>query len=348
MHGCVDEYGSGEILGWVTDPDPNETLPVVICRAHDGRSMEFRAIQYREDVCQVVGRRGTFGFAIPVEQIRHLGPKLRLYDSAGTMLDNGEVDLADLPDASSVQQDNEKVHIFLHVQKSAGTSVRVALEPLYRKCEIALIYPDVPGISLADFCKLPRYQRQEIKFLAGHTYFGVHEYLEKPSRYVTVLRNPIDRLISNFWHHKNSDNNFTIDGRKIPIEQVVNEGLTEEFDNYATRVICGLTAAAVPIGSVTSEEVRAAIHNIDTMFDCLAILEKFPADFDRLCKSLGKASPVLPNLNVRSRSHDEPLAMIDWRKVIINNRFDQELYDHFYKTDQTNPIGASRQFRREP
>ena len=183
--------------------------------------------------------------------------------------------MADLPDASSVPHDNEKVHIFLHVQKSAGTSVRVALESLYQKCEIALIYPDVPGISLTDFGRLPRYQRQGIKFLAGHTYFGVHEYVEKPSRYVTVLRNPIDRLISNFWHHKNFDDNFTIGSRKLPIEQVVNEGLSEEFDNYATRVICGLTAAAVPIGSITSEEVRLAIHNIDTMFDRLAILEKF-------------------------------------------------------------------------
>jgi hypothetical protein len=331
MPGYVDACGSGEILGWVTDPDPNETLPAVICRAHDGRSMEFRAIHYRVDVCQVIGRQGTFGFAIPIEQIRHLGPKLRLYNSAGTMLGNGEVDLADLPDTSSVPHDNEKVHIFLHVQKSAGTSVRVALEALYRKCEIALIYPDVPGISLTNFGRLPRYQRQEIKFLAGHTYFGVHEYLEKPSRYVTVLRNPIDRLISNFWHHKNSDYNLIIDGGKIPIEQVVNEGLTEEFDNYATRVICGLTADAVPIGSVTFEAVRAAIHNIDTMFDCLAILEKFPADFDRLCKSLGKVPPVLPRLNVRSRSHDEPSDKIDWKKVMDNNRFNQQLYDHFYK-----------------
>jgi Sulfotransferase family len=287
MPGYVDEYGSGEILGWATDPDPNETLPVVICRAHDGRSMEFRAIHYRVDVCQAVGRQGTFGFAIPIEQIRHLGPKLRLYDSAGTMLDNGEVDLADLPDVSSVEQDNEKVHIFLHVQKSAGTSVCAALNSLYRRCEIALIYPGVPWISLADFPKIPLHQRQGFKFLAGHIYFGIHEYLEKPSRYVTVLRNPIDRLISNFWHHKNPDDNLIIDGIKIPIEQVVNEGLTEEFDNYATRVICG---AEVPIGSITSEEVRTAIHNIDTMFDCLAILEKFPADFDRLCKSLGKVS----------------------------------------------------------
>ena len=331
MPGYVDACGSGEILGWVRDPDPNETLPVVICRAHDGRSMEFRAIHYREDVCQAIGRQGTFGFAIPIEQIRHLGPKLRLYDSAGTMLDNGEVDLADLPDASSVPHDNDEVHIFLHVQKSAGTSVRVAIESLYRKCEIALIYPNVPGISLADFGKIPLHQRQGFKFLAGHIYFGIHEYLEKPSRYVTVLRNPIDRLISNFWHHKNSDYNFTIGGRKTPIEQVVNEGLSEEFDNYATRVICGLTAAAVPIGNITSEEVRLAIHNVDTMFDCLAILEKFHADFDRLCKSLGKVPPVLLNLNVRSRSHDEPLAKIDWRKVRVNNRFDQELYDHFYK-----------------
>jgi len=44
---------------------------------------------------------------------------------------------------------------------------------------------------------LTKEQKDKIKVIYGHTaYYGIHKFFNKPHRYVTFIRNPIDRTIS--------------------------------------------------------------------------------------------------------------------------------------------------------
>lgn len=97
---------------------------------------------------------------------------------------------------SSSNQDSNKEHslIFLHIAKASGSTLHRIIE---RQYPAEVIY-SIDGLNVAEstnkFKNLSREQRQKIKVLKGHMSFGLHEYLPRPSTYITMLREPVERV----------------------------------------------------------------------------------------------------------------------------------------------------------
>ncbi len=48
--------------------------------------------------------------------------------------------------------------------------------------------------------RLPRQQRRALALLNGHVPFGVHAVFEQTAKYITLVREPADRAVSNFYY----------------------------------------------------------------------------------------------------------------------------------------------------
>ena len=331
--GHFDIITDDAVVGWAADLDRPAGMEEVICRGANGDTRRFRTFCHRQDVCEALGLAGKFGFAIPLSAVRHLGPVISLAGCDGTVLQHGEtVRLPGPPNLATdtVRDDDERpVHVLLHIPKTAGTSIRSALIAGIPQAETVLLYPgDVLGLTLDELNLLPFHQRRAFRVAMGHTYFGIAKYLPRRAEYITVLREPLARLRSNFHHHVASGTRFEVRGVALETAEVTSRSLTEEFDNLMTRTIAGIASDVVPIGMVGEKDVELALHNIRTVFRFVGLTGQLNEMFPTLCAILGIRSGPLEILNIRHTADPGSLEDdVDWEAAMHRNRFDQMLYD---------------------
>jgi hypothetical protein len=324
--GWVDSVADGLVQGWIANIDNPAKLERVICRGADGSTLMFQPFVPRQDVCDALSLNGRFGFAIPISALRSLGPVVSFAKENGSNLRNGEALM--LPTLLDVPEPDAFTWVVLHIQKTAGTSLRSALAASVRPNEAVFVYPDgFVGLSPLELSELPLIQRSALRLVMGHAYFGIAEYLPQQADYITVLRDPEARLRSHYYHHVSTGTIFRIDGAIAETPFVVQQGLTDEFDNLMTRMLAGADTDTVPIGAIGEEHVETALRHIRTSFRFVGLTEHLDDHYPVLCRIMGISAGTLAVEN--TRSIDNPASLddkVDWREVMHRNRFDTMLY----------------------
>ena len=134
-----------------------------------------------------------------------------------------------------------------------------------------MLYPGFAGsgprwITLDQFRSTPEEERSRLKYLIGHLYFGIHAYFPQGATYFTFVREPMARLRSQFWQHRIHVAPLIDQIMGCPLSEVVNRGLTDEYDNLQTRMISGSRPDLAPIGTVTEKHLNLALDNLDKHF----------------------------------------------------------------------------------
>lgn len=111
------------------------------------------------------------------------------------------------------KEDQDILYIFLHIPKTAGNTFLYHLENKFREEErIRLYEQDLPELKFSlsttektkeiiykRFFSLTKRQKDKIKIIYGHlSYYGIHKFFNKPYRYITFVRNPVDRTVSTY------------------------------------------------------------------------------------------------------------------------------------------------------
>jgi len=325
--GYVDSVDDVAVHGWIANLErPGEQEPIV-CSGPDGARALFMPFLPRLDVCQALSQPGRFGFAIPTRLLRPLGPVVTVADRDGTPLSGGEAVL--LPENARPARPDGQCWVFLHIQKTAGTSVRSAIAAEFLPGEVAFVYPDpFIGLSPQEFGELPEQQRAALRLVVGHVYFGIDERLPHPADYVTVIREPGARLRSHYYHHVGAGTAFTLSGMPIPTSRVVQHGLIDEFDNLMTRMISGQGWEQASSGAVGEVQVECALQNLKERFRFVALAENLDEEFGAMCEIMGLGSVPLAVENVRRVQDTASLdTAVDWAEALHRNRFDVMLYE---------------------
>lgn len=125
------------------------------------------------------------------------------------------------------QQNKDQVlWIFLHIPKTGGTTIKSHFEKIFNKEELLSIYlrrPDNEMITRENFSialeddfkedkkivknyleQLSQKQKDKIKIIYGHeVYYGIESYFSgRKIKYITFLRNPTDRMVSQYNYRK--------------------------------------------------------------------------------------------------------------------------------------------------
>src|SRR4249919_4373485 len=161
--------------------------------------------------------------------------------------------------------------IFLHIGKTAGWTLR---QILYRNVPPRLVMRVRPPAHrprgflndepLKMFAALPEAERARPRLLVSHMIFGIHESVPRPAVYVTMLREPIARTISQYRHVLRTEHHRlhsqAASGR-LTLEEYVCGGGAMEVDNAQTRALAG--DVETPFGECTAGMLDQAVANLE-------------------------------------------------------------------------------------
>jgi hypothetical protein len=100
----------------------------------------------------------------------------------------------------------------------------------------------------------------------GHFPFGIHQLLPKPSTYLTVLRDPINRVVSLYYHALKYSNNplhERLVAERIGLKEFVSDIACKEAHNDQTRRLSGLNP---DFGRCSGEMLEIAKENLRVHF----------------------------------------------------------------------------------
>ena len=80
---------------------------------------------------------------------------------------------------------NSDCVIFVHIGKTAGTTLSVILIRQYGKENIFAVDKS-KGITVETFKALPDEEKRQINLLRGHILFGLHNHLPQSATYITM------------------------------------------------------------------------------------------------------------------------------------------------------------------
>lgn len=220
--------------------------------------------------------------------------------------------------------------VFLHIGKTAGSTLATILGRYYTREETFQIYPKRYHDTLDALTSLPAARRAEIRLLKGHLPFGVHEHLPTPATYVTMLREPVDRVVSLYYFARRVPKHYLhqpIVRGNLDIERYVSSGLSWEMDNGQLRVLTG-HLHDIAIGGCTRVLLDEAKRNIIQHFSVVGLSGRFDESVLLTKHRLGwKGFPVYRRKNVTvGRPTTDRLSKSELAAIRKHNELDEELY----------------------
>jgi hypothetical protein len=235
---------------------------------------------------------------------------------------------------------NDRGLIFIHIPKTAGSTLRPIMDRNYQRENICKL--DFLPRDLDRFLRLPEEARSRIRVLQGHFPFGLHKHLSVPADYLTLLRDPVDRIISMYyWIHGNQEHVLNKLVRSMSLEDFADSGF-EITANHQTSLLSGLTASA------DHDALAVARKHLQHEITAFGLNERFDESLLLFKKRLGWKHVFYSRRNVtrgRPPSSDVPDSVLDIIKK--HNLLDLELYDFARRTFDCAISALGPSFRDE-
>jgi hypothetical protein len=218
--------------------------------------------------------------------------------------------------------------IFLHIPKTGGSTLASILNRRFADNDVWKFFGN--EIEKLEERLETKSDVDRLKLLEGHIHFGWHKYFDKPAKYITVLRNPVDRVVSHYYHVRRDSNNYLhkeVVERNISLHDYVLSDLSWELDNAQTRQISGLIE--VPVGQCKRSMLDLALKNLQDKFLLVGLTERYNETLLLLHKLMGwKGIPFQKALNVgynkpRHLHLDDAVV----KDIARKNSLDMELYN---------------------
>lgn len=100
---------------------------------------------------------------------------------------------------------------FVHIPKTGGTSLKNYLDQFFDKKEIC------PYDQITQLHNMTSDELRKYNFIRGHIHgYHARKMLQNDYYYITVIRHPVERVISNYFFHRNEDDSVLNDESQMP------------------------------------------------------------------------------------------------------------------------------------
>jgi Sulfotransferase family len=236
--------------------------------------------------------------------------------------------------------ENLPVLLHLHIPKSAGTALNECILEVCRHPEwssseggrlasgVYYAPVSIEGQFVPDEHARTILRRDDLRAVVGHFSFGLHEFIDKSSTYVTVLRRPLDRIVSLYHHVLRWDHESVheeVITRGMSLEDFATDLPFTEIDNAQT---CRIAGVQVAFGRCDRSLLDRAQNNLSERFAMVGLTERLAESVVLMKHRLAwPRLPAIKEINVNdAKPQDEavPASVID--RILERNQLDLELY----------------------
>ena len=239
--------------------------------------------------------------------------------------------------------------VFLHIPKASGTTIRTVLSREYGASKIAYYEPETEHsehYASPETYLTSRLAKGDVRLITGHLRYGIHEFLRHPCRYFSMLRDPIDRAISEYFYafsyplHRYRD--LIVSGKMSFVDFIETE--PETIGSTITHFLAGWSKGLHSPYEVALHQLRHGIVTVGTS-------ERFDESILLMAKRLGWKPPLYCPRNVtkldgpaqhqRQQSRNEA-------NLLLRPRFagDYQVYDAADALISKQVLSLGPKFRR--
>jgi Sulfotransferase family len=207
----------------------------------------------------------------------------------------------------------KKLIIFMHIPKTGGTTLNDIFKKSYAENEI---YDHVPLEAMRNHFSQLKEDKKVIKAISGHHFYGIHDLFSKPYTYFTMMRNPIERVISLYYFLKTYPGYYEENMRNMSFEEYID--WDPQARNGQIHQICGQNSQL---------SLEKAKENLK-VFEVVGITEMFNESLLLLKNKFNWANIEYKKENVtKSRPRISEVSPKIIKKIEKNNELDIELYE---------------------
>ncbi len=210
--------------------------------------------------------------------------------------------------------------LFDHLPKCGGSSLNKYLKSNYSGKKTFIIDSKNPHKSLSLFKLKQEGDRHAYDLVTGHLGNHLLEYVDPESIKITVLRDPIERIVSHYYYAKNRPDHYlheVILSNNLELLDYARYEISNELNNWYTTHFSGLTHAeamknpevAVKLALKTLTKKFTLVGFLDDLSSFVHVLEKkaqLPRSFENKRVNITQNRPeinevsssVLRNLSV--------------------------------------------------
>ena len=186
---------------------------------------------------------------------------------------------------------------------------------------------DEPGI-VDEITNLPEIKKEKLKLLMGHVPFGVHENLHQSCLYFTMLRDPVDLIISLYYYIRSTPKvlEYYSQVNKMKLEDFICSGMAN-VENPQIRYLRGTTT---PFGQDPSlSDLETVKENLQERFAVVGLLERLDESLILLKRIFNWRNVFYIKQNVvHNRPHKEDIPKNTIAAIEKHNALDLELYSY--------------------
>lgn len=231
---------------------------------------------------------------------------------------------------------------YVHVQKAAGTEIRERLKHHFAP---EAIYPDrtdgdlvtvAPQVSVTQLLDRWEQRKDQIEIITGHFPYATPELLDAEFVRLSVLREPVERVLSHLRHHRKMKP-ATSD---VPLEALYDQVLQPAFFHNHMVKVFSLTAseiaesaaqgqwAVLKVIDFTPDRLARAKHNVEQL-DVLGLQDRLEEFCTEVATRFGwqLAPPLHAN-----RTPEEYAPRTLRARIAADNALDAELWEHARET----------------